>query len=359
MPDIVISASAVSVPEGSADPLAPSDDLWEMLLRGKPQLRRRPHLAVESPACTLSADFAAPRATALAFHALRQVLPHVSSGRVALLLATTKGDLEPWLSGGSRDGLSALEDGLADMGFALPALRRLISNACASGAQAVIEGCEMLIDGDADAALVVGADAVTPFVAQGFHSLAADSPTGAKPFDASRDGLTLGEAGAAAVLRRDSPGARIVSWGCSNDANHISGPSRDGSGLSLAIERALVDVDRSRIVAICGHGTGTQYNDAMEARAFHRAFEGNPPPVFGIKGVIGHTLGAAGLIEVIVSAKVAQEGVIPPTTGYQRGDSDFALDVVHGRPREIAPGLVLTTNSGFGGMNTAIVVGSG
>ncbi len=357
MQGVVISATGVSVPRGSGDALSPTDDLWGMLLAGKAQFQRRPHLGVDSPACTLGADFAGPRATALAFHALRQVLPHVPRERCALLLATTKGELEPWLSGEPREGLGALAENLADMGFALPTLRRVISNACVSGAQALIEGAELVIDGDADAALVIGVDGLTPFVAQGFHALQGDSPAGAKPFDASRDGLTLGEAGAGVVLRRDGPGARVLSWGCSNDANHISGPSRDGSGLALAIERALAGIDRSSIVAICGHGTGTLYNDMMEAQAFRRVFGGAPPPVFGIKGCIGHTLGAAGLIEVIVSARVAIEGIAPPTAGFERGGNEYPLDVIHGEPREVGRGLVLTTNSGFGGMNTAVVVG--
>jgi 3-oxoacyl-(acyl-carrier-protein) synthase len=80
--------------------------------------------------------------------------------------------------------------------------------------------------------------------------------------------------------------------------------------------------------------------------------------VFGIKGCIGHTLGAAGLIEVIVSARVAAEGIAPPTIGFARGEAEYPLDVVHGEPREVGRGLVLTTNSGFGGMNTAVVVGA-
>jgi 3-oxoacyl-(acyl-carrier-protein) synthase len=358
MQGVVISASGVSVPQGKGDALSPTDDLWGMLLAGKSRLTRRSHLGVDSPVCTLGEEFAAPRATSLAFHALRQVLPKVPRERCAMLLATTKGELEPWLSGERREGLSALAANLADMGFTLPALRRVISNACVSGAQALIEGAELVIDGDADAALVIGADAVTPFVAQGFHCLQGDSLAGAKPFDANRDGLSLGEAGAAVVLRREGPGARVMSWGCSNDANHISGPSRDGSGLALAIERALVGIDRSRIVAICGHGTGTIFNDRMEAQAFHRVFNGAPPPVFGIKGCVGHTLGAAGLIEVLISARVAAEGIAPPTIGFERGESEYPLDVIHGKPREVGRGLVLTTNSGFGGMNTAVVVGA-
>lgn len=354
--DIAITATGVAVPQGEA--MSPSDDLWSMLLAGQSQLRVHAHLGLDSPACTLAEDFAAPRATALAHHALRQVIRHLPPERAALVIATTKGELEPWLAGRGADGLNALAQQLADMGVKLPALSRVVSNACVSGASALIEGLELVQDGDADAALVLATDALTPFVAQGFHSLQGDSPTGTRPFDATRDGLSLGESAAALVLAR-APGPRVHGYGASNDANHISGPDRQGGGLALAIERALAGVDRSRIVAICAHGTGTVYNDAMEARAFHRVFGSKPPPVFGIKGSIGHTLGAAGLLEVIVSLRVATEGVIPPTVGYRKGEPEHPLDVVHGKPRTVKPGLVLTTNSGFGGMNTAIVVGGG
>lgn len=238
----------------------------------------------------------------------------------------------------------------------------VISNACVSGAQAVIEAIDALLDDECDLAAVNGGDAITSFVRAGFESLKATASHKAMPFDCRRDGLTLGTGDATIQLRRAAEHSgypRIVSYGCSNDANHISGPSQDGSGLALAIERALAGMDRSEIRAICAHGTATRYNDAMEARAFHTVFGGTPPPVFGIKGAIGHTLGAAGLIEVIVSALVATEGIIPPTVGFEQGEEDFPLDVVHGEPRKVEPGYVLTTNSGFGGMNTAIVVGPG
>ncbi|MCG3182740.1 MAG: hypothetical protein ICCCNLDF_00806 [Planctomycetes bacterium] len=247
---------------------------------------------------------------------------------------------------------------LAPIDFAFPTT--IVSNACVSGAQAVIEAIDSLVDGDCDVAVVTASDVITGFVTAGFQSLQAMATGNALPFDQRRNGLTLGSAWAEVILTRPKSGApRIISYGCSNDANHISGPSRDGSGLALAIERALVGIDRSEIRAICAHGTATVYNDAMEARAFHTVFGGNPPPVFGIKGAIGHTLGAAGLIEVIISALVATEGVIPPTVGFEHGEDEFPLDVVHGQPRKIKPGYVLTTNSGFGGMNTAIIVGPG
>jgi 3-oxoacyl-(acyl-carrier-protein) synthase len=363
MPHVVIHASAVALPLGS-DELepAPDADWWPHLLAGTKQLRVRPRLGVNSPVCALGDAHPGCRAAMLACNAV-EGLGATLPARAALLIATAKGEMEPWLNEQPKadpavwaDGLAALPALMGDVLGELPA-PRIISNACVSGAQALMEGAEMLLDGDTDAALVVGADALSPFIAQGFRALQADSPTGARPFDAERDGLSLGEAGAAALLTRDGDGPRLIGWGASNDANHISGPSRDGSGLALAIERALAGIDRSRVVAICAHGTGTRYNDAMEARAFHKAFAGKPPPVFAIKGAIGHSMGAAGLIEAIVSARVAAEGIAPPTVGFTRGDDEYPLDVIHGSARDVGKGLVLSTNSGFGGMNTALVIG--
>jgi len=259
-------------------------------------------------------------------------------------------------------GFARDEEPVQPLNEMAPSPLTIVSNACSSGSQALIEAVDALEDDDCDAAVVAAGDAITSFIARGFESLLAVSETTARPFDRNRDGLTLGSARASVLLQRRGWRKKhpcVYAYGCSNDANHISGPSRDGSGLALAIERALDGIDRSEIRAICAHGTATEYNDAMEARAFHTVFNSNPPPVFGIKGAIGHTLGAAGLIEVIVSALVATEGLIPPTVGFEHGEEDYPLDVVHGEPRKIKPGYVLTTNSGFGGMNTAIIVGPG
>lgn len=356
---VAIAHAASAVPRG----LSPEGDLWGLLLRGDSLLRPHPHMGVSGPVSTFDPEFAGHAPVMLAYTVIRRLWHDFRAlgGRPAMLMATTKGNLEEWLVSG-QPGIESLVATLDDMVGGLPALRRTVSNACVSGAQAAIEAAELLLDGDCDRALVVGADGVTPFVAQGFASLGGLSATGARPFDALRDGLSPGEAGCACVLTRieDAPAApRMVGWGCSNDANHISGPSRDGSGLALAIERALEGIDRSTIVAICGHGTGTVYNDAMEALAFRAVFGKHVPPVFGIKGSIGHTMGAAGLLELEVSARVACTGVVPPTVGFRAGDEGSPLDVVHGSPRQLQPGLVLTTNSGFGGMNTAILVAPG
>src|SRR5690606_27345930 len=137
---------------------------------------------------------------------------------------------------------------------------------------------DALEDEDCEFAVVAAGDAITGFIARGFESLQATTKTTARPFDLNRDGLTLGSARASVLLQRRGwrkKRACVYSYGCSNDANHISGPSRDGSGLALAIDRALDGLDKSEIRAICAHGTATVYNDAMEARAFHTVFGGN------------------------------------------------------------------------------------
>lgn len=341
-PAIVITAAHALTPLGA------DDTFIDALMAGRCALRPEPALAAHGHIARLLRE--GEGATKL----LRACEAWAESAREPGLAgitvhSTTKGPAAGGLPGGP-----------AVAPFAIGA--RTISNACVSSAQALIDGAELLQDGRCDQCIVIGYDAITPFVAQGFRSLEADSALPARPFDRRRDGLSLGEAACAVVLRRDSdvPPARVLArlagWGASNDANHISGPSRDGAGLALAIERALVGLDKSRVRAVCAHGTATRYNDAMEARAFHAAFGGHPPPVFGIKGAVGHTLGAAGLLEVIVSAHALRRGLVPPTVGFTEGETEFALDVVHGAPREIQPGLLLSTNSGFGGMNTAIVL---
>lgn len=313
------------------------DELWRALLAGECGLGRLARFDCDVP---------------VGFTASAPALPRLANDdpRATTIIATTKGQSTP---------------GKPVHPFSQRGPWRHVSNACVSGAVSVIEGADLLVDREFDKVTALGFDAVTPFIIDGFKSLNALSDNPARPFDKRRNGLSLGEARASVTLRRsadiENPDqfARVVSYGCSNDANHISGPSKDGGGLALAIRRALAGVEKSKIRAICAHGTATAYNDAMEARAFHTVFNGSPPSVFGIKGAIGHTLGAAGLIEVLVSARVAMNGVIPPTVGFEEGEDDYPLDVVHGEARTTQPGYVLSTNSGFGGVNTGIVIGPG
>ena len=352
------------------------DSLWQGLLAGRvafsPADKIRPYVAAHCEIPARDASLNLRRCMALALESTRELASSSEPGslRRALVLASTKGELDQWeLQRAMR--VTPLERGIILSEMALELAERLgvngrvlaTSTACASGSFAAIEAAEMLEDGDADEALVTGVDGLSLFIEHGFASLQALSKRGARPFDLARDGLTLGEAGASVLLRRGTGGGsglgRLVGWGASNDANHISGPSRDGGGLLLAIERALTGIDRSSVVAICAHGTATRYNDAMEAHAFTRAFK-QPPPVFSIKGNIGHTLGAAGVIELIISGLVASSGLVPATAGFERQSPDEpALDIVHMQTRQVGRGLVLSTNSGFGGMNTALLIAPG
>ena len=200
-----------------------------------------------------------------------------------------------------------------------------ISAACASSTVAVARAAALIRCGMAEAVLVCCFDLVTEFVFSGFSALGALSPLPAMPFDKNRSGLSLGE-GAASILlmnearcRREKRPVlgRIAGWGISGDAFHLTAPVRDGGGLIRAIRKAMtmarIHVDE--ISAVCAHGTGTIHNDSMELAAFHSIFQARKPPVYSVKGAIGHTLGAAGGIEVALGIKSLLEEVHSSDSG--------------------------------------------
>jgi 3-oxoacyl-[acyl-carrier-protein] synthase II len=150
----------------------------------------------------------------------------------------------------------------------------------------------------------------------------------------------------------------IAGWGMSDDANHMTGPSRESEGLIRAIRTALEGAALlpADIGFISAHGTGTSYNDAMEMRGFHAVFAGVPRPVYSVKGAIGHTMGAAGLVEILLAGRALQEKLTPPTVNLQEPDDD-ALGWVAATPQTFAAGkAALVTNAGFSGVNTAVVL---
>jgi 3-oxoacyl-[acyl-carrier-protein] synthase II len=240
-----------------------------------------------------------------------------------------------------------------------------VNTACASSTVAVAHGAAMIASGVVDAVLVVCMDIASEFVLSGFSALQALDPGGARPFDRNRKGLSLGE-GAAALLMTSveralregaTPIGYIAGWGISNDATHITAPARDGSGLiravRLALEKAAVEPDG--ITAVNAHGTGTTYNDEMELTAFGKVFGDRPFPMNSIKGAIGHTMGAAGGIEAVIGLRSLNEGWLPPTAGFREA-ADGCLPSVSMLPQQIDGGLLLSTNSGFGGINAALVL---
>ncbi|MCX5714391.1 MAG: beta-ketoacyl synthase N-terminal-like domain-containing protein [Candidatus Omnitrophica bacterium] len=288
-----------------------------------------------------------------------------------LILATTTGEidiLEQHVLEGVGDAKESGFSFLLEKVKALTGIMgesAIISSACASSSAALGFASSLIQSGKSDCVLVVAADAVTEFVFSGFSSLMALDPDNAKPFDKNRAGLSLGE-GAGFVLLMSQARAQqegrtilgeIAGWAVSGDANHMTGPSRDGSGLKLAIQKALrsAGVSSDDVGCISSHGTGTVYNDAMEMKAYKSVFENRPVPLYSIKGAVGHTMGASGLIETIIALRVLEKRIIPPTVGLIDVDPE-AKDWASRESRALAKSAILLNNAGFGGVNAALVL---
>ena len=236
----------------------------------------------------------------------------------------------------------------------------IVSQACISGLLAIITGARLLQSGVYDHALIVGADLITKFIWSGFQSFQAISPEPCMPFDAGRKGISLGEGSASIILSASREKAnrsiRIRGGSVSNDANHISGPSRTGQELYLAIKKSMAEskISSNEIDFISAHGTATIYNDEMEANAINLAGL-QSVPVNSLKGFYGHTLGAAGLIESIVSIQSLKEGIMIPTKGFLKPGTTKPIRVSN-QPENGKFKNCLKTASGFGGCNAAILI---
>lgn len=236
----------------------------------------------------------------------------------------------------------------------------IISNACISGVVGIITGMRLLRTGQYEKAIVTGADVISSFILSGFESFQALSPQVCRPFDKSRDGLNLGEGAATIILstnKKYSKNIKVLGGSVSNDANHISGPSRTGKELSFAIDQSLKEAGLSvdEIDFISAHGTATPYNDEMEAKAISLS-NLQSAPLNSLKGYYGHTLGAAGLIESIISIQSLKEGVLLSTPGYKESGVTRSVNVVADM-QLIKANNFLKTASGFGGCNAAVIFG--
>lgn len=313
-----------------------------------------------------------PRALWLACAAAADALAEAGAGdpaRTAVVVGTSQAMLDvglplytddppdaPARLAAHRPG--ALAERLADaLGLGGPTLT--VGMACVSGAVAVIEGMRLLAAGHADRVLCGGVDADDPFIAGGFRALGAHSPGALRPFDVDRDGTRVGEAAAFVVLERrpSALGLAVLGGGCSADGVHPTAPDRSGGGLARAIGAALdaSGCDADAIDAICAHGTATPYNDPMECAAFEAVFGPAPPPIFAAKGWFGHTLGAAGAVDLIWSALALRHQRLPATAGLARPIRPAPWDFCRtGRPAELR--AVVSCNAAFMGQNSALVV---
>ncbi|MBR5107532.1 MAG: beta-ketoacyl synthase [Bacteroidales bacterium] len=277
-----------------------------------------------------------------------------ASPRTAFVLSTIKGNIEFIDTQDVTLACSARR--LADA-FGNPNPAVVVSNACISGLAALLQGRRMLLGGGYDHVVIVGAEVQSRFIVTGFQSLKALSEAPCKPFDAARDGLNLGEAAAAVVLGFGESGWELVDGAVRNDANHISGPSRTGEGSYKALRYVLKHTSPEELAFVNVHGTSTLYNDEMEAIAIDRAGLLDVP-VNALKGVFGHTMGAAGILESILSMHAVDTGMVLPTRGF----SELGVS----RPVRVSAEAGQTDNrafvkllSGFGGVNGALLFRKG
>ena len=274
-----------------------------------------------------------------------------------VLLATAKGDLPRWCAdlladdGRGAGGPADLARALA-VAFAAPALA--VSAACASGTSALGLAARRIAGGGARRVLILGGDRLAPFVRDGFAALRALDPAGARPFAADRAGLALGETRCAVVLDAEAGGMRLAGWGARLDANHLTGPDRQGSGLAAACRAALTGAGRSVPDVIVAHGTGTRYNDDAESLAYAGLCPG--VPVTATKGLLGHSLGACGLTDTALAARALASDGFPGVAATASVGCAGAIQLLPGGRHALAARNALVANAGFAGINAAVVV---
>lgn len=237
----------------------------------------------------------------------------------------------------------------------------VVSNACISGVLASVMALRLLKTNQYNTAIIIGGDELSEFVISGFESFKSVSANPCKPYDINRDGLSMGEGVATLIVSTKEEFANeqhimLAGGASSNDANHISGPSRTGDGLFYAIRNAMQEAGATAtdIDLIDAHGTATAYNDEMESKAIGLAGLNNVP-LLSLKGYFGHTLGASGLLETIVCIEAMKRGMRPRTLNFEQLGVPVPVNVSNATvPAEL--NTVLKTASGFGGCNAALIV---
>ena len=266
-------------------------------------------------------------------------------------------------------GIIAIETGARGPNFA-------VVSACASGAHALGEAAEWIRRGDATAVIAGGTEAgITSIGIASFNAMQAlstrnDEPEKAsRPFDKDRDGFVMGEGAAVVILEEWEHAVRrgahihaeLVGYGATADASHITAPPEDGNGARRAVQRALqrAGATPEDVDYINAHGTSTPLNDSAETKAIHAALGAAAAtiPMSSTKSMHGHTLGAAGAIEAVITIKALQDGYAPPTINLDEPDPECDLDYVPNVGRAVDIDLAISTSFGFGGHNACLALG--
>ena len=252
----------------------------------------------------------------------------------------------------------------AQEAFGLSAPCQVIANACASGTNAIGHAFDCIRSGRYDRILTGGYDALSELVFVGFDSLQASTPERCRPFDRERTGLVLGEGAAILLLENlDSAQARgakilaeIIGYGISTDNHHLTQPNPSGSGPRQAMEGALqsAGIAAREIDYINAHGTATPFNDAAEGKAIAELF--GDVAVSSTKGMMGHSLGAAGAIEAVISLLALQNQFLPPNINFRGGDAGVDLNIIENNSQPGRVRTVLSNSFGFGGTNASVIM---
>ena len=373
---------------GTTDPRITQSDLTAGIIPEEVYVNVRERLGARAKSLTRTEILTCGCLKSLIQSLPQELQTALGNGRTGIVVATAKGNISA-LEGRCGSGPFIPEDDdkvlfssmtrcISEFSGVREPDIRIISNACISGVSALVAARRMLLVGDYDMVIVVGADTQNRFITSGFASFKSLSPELCRPYDESRCGLNLGEAAGAMALT-----SMPVRWSCgldgesgyvtidggavSDDANHISGPSRTGDGLFFSMRNAMKEagVNAAGIDLLQMHGTATAYNDEMESKAACLAGV-QDVPVQSLKPYFGHTMGASGVIETIIAAAEIQEGIIAGTKGYEK--SGVRLNVSASN-RLITRNLVMSnpagkinhclkTASGFGGTNAAVLLTS-
>lgn len=343
-----------------------SEENYQAVKEGKSAIRAYAPMTAGIPngfvASLLSSDF-----EELAFRSAQKAIDasgiNISSTRTVFILSSTKGAIEKL--GQTEDDklyLGNIAQRIATrLGIQLSPI--VVCNACISGLAAMILASRLLVSKKYDYAVVCGADCPGRFIISGFQSLNAMSAFSCQPFDIERQGLNLGEAAATVVLGREIT-TKSVNNACrrqvwqighgyiKNDAYHISAPSKTAEGLYEALQETMNGIDKRNIAFINAHGTATLFNDQMEAIAIHRA-ELQDIPVNALKGYVGHTLGAAGIMETILCMKAVDDHTVLGTRGYEEVGVSGRIQLSSKHHSTIKTSFIKQL-SGFGGCNATL-----
>ena len=302
---------------------------------------------------------------AIAIRSVREALSHISldvaSPRVVLILSTTKGNIGQAVRYYPSEAAAMIAKA-----FGVTTTPIVVCNACVSGLSAMLLANHLLSASLYDYAIVVGAEVQSRFIVSGFQSLKAVSAEPCRPFDMERNGLNPGEAAATIVFAAKSPsdkdmtdaaGWQLVDGAVCNDAYHIVSPSPQGDGLTNAIEAVMKGRDKQRLASVCVHGTATLYNDQMESKAIQRT-NLSDVPLSALKGYYGHTMGAAGVLETILSMRATDDGIVLPSKGFTELGVSGKVSI-SSEPRPTDKTAFLKIMSGFGGCNVAALFEKG